>query len=160
MKSIVLAFSLLISSTSFACTCSQYWGDVPNRPGVEKLFSASDVIVVGTAISYTAGNIDDSASSFATSDFDTVIFEVQEQWKGDLQATITVRAFPNITSCNETFKVGTTYLLYLSYSKEDLVGGLTTCGATREDTLRRGTAWDKAVLDGLAPNNQISNAQG
>lgn len=107
MKRIILIFSLLCSTTVFACDKAQL------KP--KDAFNEADIIFHGKIenLRYL-----DNLEKSKTESRIIVTFKVFESWKGAVDKTITIHTTHNKYSCNGfVFKTSEEYLVYSRYNK-------------------------------------------
>ena len=134
MPLVLLFLALLWSSSLLACSCA------PMGTATQELAN-SRYVFQGTAIARSAAS--DSGKSGFT-------FQLKRQWKGDLDALVTVQAHTG-SLCARTFSLGTEYLVFV-----DVTETLTACNRVLKTS---DASADLAALGAGQPPAQSSAEQ-
>ena len=115
MARIFLIALLLISTKSFACSCSQPEGTL--REEVKRQYEIADAVLIGKAvkIEYKGWEVEDGNIFPPPKEWGVNVtdFEVIRAWKGDVGKSVSTKISPRCCRCPYLFKEGVTYLLFL-----------------------------------------------
>lgn len=147
---IILVVCLLVgtglfiqSKTAFACSCA---GPGSADEQVALAMEHGSLIYAGTVKSITPPK---KKLVMSSGDLNTIVFEVEEVWKGDSAKEITVYTAMNSASCGyDTFQVGERYLVTANGPLEQLKTNI--CNMT----MPLSSAGDQLISlgEGYAPN--------
>ena len=108
MKSffLIIPFCILLTLKSYACDCDG------EEISVEAAFKESEIILIGTVISF-----EDLKNDKTENDFWIIKFEISEVFKGEFNQT-TIDIVAESTDCGGDFLIGNSYLVYSFMNKE------------------------------------------